>query len=410
VNLVDHGGVGGFVVDRDDGMTSRERVLATFEHETVDKVPVHHLGFSSRAASMILRREAYVGGGIQQWREAKALWEGGGAHRRFLERSLLDAFELATATDQDILRLEYWRLPEKPTRRIDEYTFLYGDPDGEWRLMRFHPSSEVYGVIDQNPKRSSMTWRELEETVVRMEDMLDEKRAETPERFRKFWNYIDTAKERALMEAFGKDYVVRIGGGGLGVPLDSLWLAAIVARPDLVARYLDVQVELAVRRIRKLADIGVKIIFGGGDLAGNEGPFYSPKAFRELMLPRLQRITEECHKWGIYYLFASDGNLWPIADDLFGRSGVDGYYEIDRRAGMDLAKLRRRFPDLVLIGNISSHTLSEGSREDVVRETLSCLREAKRSSGIIVGVSNYILPSTPKENIIAMIETIRRYR
>jgi len=112
----------------------------------------------------------------------------------------------------------------------------------------------------------------------------------------------------------------------------------------------------------------------------------------------------------MYYLFASDGDLWPVADDLFGKSGVDGYYEIDGRAGMDLRKLRERFPDLVLIGNISSHTLSQGTRDDVIAETLSCLREAKRSRGIIVGCSNYILPYTPKENLMAMIKTIRNYR
>ena len=379
-------------------MTPKERVLATFEGELTDKVPVHHVGFSSKAAQMILGREAYVGFGIQRWREARALWEGEEAHRRFLERSLRDAYELAEATDQDILRLQYWRLKERPTRKVDDYTFFYGDPEGAWRLMKFHPSFELYGVVDQHPKERT-TFESIKETVFEMEEMLDEAPS-TP----------DISEERNLIETFGDRYAVRVHGGFLQVPLKSTWLAAVVAKPNLIARYLDVQTELALRRIRALADAGAKFIFGGGDMAGNDGPFYSPKAFRELMVPRLRIIAEECHKYGMYYLFASDGNLWPIADDLFGRTGVDGYYEIDRRAGMDLAKLRRRFPELVLVGNISSHTLSEGTREEVIRETLSCLREAKRSRGIIVGVSNCVLPSTPEENVKAMIETIRRNR
>ncbi|KYH41659.1 MAG: hypothetical protein AYL32_003590 [Candidatus Bathyarchaeota archaeon B26-2] len=379
-------------------MTPKERVLATFEGEPTDKVPVHHVGFSSKAAQMILGREAYVGFGIQRWREARALWEGEEAHRRFLERSLRDAYELAEATDQDILRLQYWRLKERPTRKVDDYTFFYGDPEGAWRLMKFHPSFELYGVVDQHPKERT-TFESIKETVFEMEEMLDEAPS-TP----------DISEERNLIETFGDRYAVRVHGGFLQVPLKSTWLAAVVAKPNLIARYLDVQTELALRRIRALADAGAKFIFGGGDMAGNDGPFYSPKAFRELMVPRLRIIAEECHKYGMYYLFASDGNLWPIADDLFGRTGVDGYYEIDRRAGMDLAKLRRRFPELVLVGNISSHTLSEGTREEVIRETLSCLREAKRSRGIIVGVSNCVLPSTPEENVKAMIETIRRNR
>ena len=379
-------------------MTPKERVLATFEGESTDKVPVHHVGFSSKAAQMILGREAYVGFGIQRWREARALWEGEEAHRRFLERSLRDAYELAEATDQDILRLQYWRLKERPTRKVDDYTFFYGDPEGAWRLMKFHPSFELYGVVDQHPKERT-TFESIEETVFEMEEMLDEAPSAP-----------DISEERNLIETFGDRYAVRVHGGFLQVPLKSTWLAAVVAKPNLIARYLDVQTELALRRIRALADAGAKFIFGGGDMAGNDGPFYSPRAFRELMVPRLRIIADECHKYGMYYLFASDGNLWPIADDLFGRTGVDGYYEIDRRAGMDLAKLRRRFPELVLVGNISSHTLSEGTREEVIRETLSCLREAKRSRGIIVGVSNCVLPSTPEENVKAMIETIRRNR
>jgi len=100
-------------------MTPRERILATFEHEPTDKVPIHHIGFSGDAASKILGREAYVGGGIQQWRESKALWDGEEAHREFLKRSIEDAFEVAKATDQDIIRFHYWRLPLKPTRKID---------------------------------------------------------------------------------------------------------------------------------------------------------------------------------------------------------------------------------------------------------------------------------------------------
>jgi len=325
-------------------MTPKERVLATFEGELTDKVPVHHVGFSSKAAQMILGREAYVGFGIQRWREARALWEGEEAHRRFLERSLRDAYELAEATDQDILRLQYWRLKERPTRKVDDYTFFYGDPEGAWRLMKFHPSFELYGVVDQHPKERT-TFESIKETVFEMEEMLDEAPS-TP----------DISEERNLIETFGDRYAVRVHGGFLQVPLKSTWLAAVVAKPNLIARYLDVQTELALRRIRALADAGAKFIFGGGDMAGNDGPFYSPRAFRELMVPRLRIIAEECHKYGMYYLFASDGNLWPIADDLFGRTGVDGYYEIDRRAGMDLAKLRRRFPELVLVGNISSHT------------------------------------------------------
>jgi hypothetical protein len=381
-------------------MTPRERVLATFAHQKTDKVPIHHLGCASRVASMILGREAYIGGGIQQWREATALWEGEGAHRAFLQRSLADAFDLARALNHDILRLEYWRMPTKPTKRIDEYTFFYGHEEKSWRVMRYDPETELYQVITQSPdEREETTFQSIERNLDAQEKALENQPLIQPD-----------AHIAVLMEKYGREYAIRVGGGALSIPYDQIWLEAVALRPDLVARHLDIQVEQAVRRIGGLAQIGVKFIFGGGDFAANEGPFYSPKIFHELMLPRLQKIAKACHQHGMYYLFASDGNLWPVADDLFGHSGVDGYYEIDRRAGMDLRRLRERFPKLILIGNISSHTLHLGTKAEVVAETISCIKEAKRSGGVIVGVSNYMLPGTPAENLRAMMETINVMR
>jgi len=388
-------------------MTSRERVLAAFEHESTDKVPIHHLGFSSQAASYILGREAYVGGGIQQWREAKALWEGEEAHKEFLKRSLQDAFDVGRAVGNDLLRLHYWRLNEKPTKKIDEYTFLFGDPEGRYVIRRFIPSSELFNIVEEHPPRRRMTvserFKEAERYLSEREEWLQNY---NPRRE-------DFQELRQLMEKYGKEYALRISGAGVGIGLsteDPIWLISMVTKPEIAARYLDIQLEIALKQIRYFAEAGVKLLFSGCDIASDRGPCFPPKVFRELVLPRLREVAEECHKHDMYKLYGSDGNLWPIADDLFGRSGIDGYYEIDRRAGMDLRKLRERFPDLVLIGNISSHTLHFGTRDEVIAETLSCLREAKRSRGIIVGVSNYIVPGTPKENIQAMIETIKKHR
>ncbi|MDA0711946.1 MAG: hypothetical protein O3B73_17240 [bacterium] len=140
--------------------------------------------------------------------------------------------------------------------------------------------------------------------------------------------------------------------------------------------------------------------------AGYHGPFYSPRAFHTLVWPRLCKIAHIIHENRGKVLFASDGDLWPVADDLFGSSGVDGFYEIDRLAKMDLGALRKTFPQLTLVGNISSHTLHVGSRADVVEETLSCLEDARTYQGIIVGISNQPVPGTPLENIEAMLRTI----
>lgn len=387
-------------------MTSRERVLATFEGKTTDKIPVHHVGFTGHAASVILGREAYVGGQIQQWREMKALWEGPEVHREFSEKSAKDAIDVALTCEHDILRLQYWRWSEKPTKKMDEYTFLFGDPEKNWYTIRFEPEIELfirtegYGskVIQKRPPKGPSE-EELEALVRSQEKGLEGYHpSESP----------DSGIQATLAKY--KDYVVRNWGVSAGISREPFWLEATALRPDLVSRYVNVQAEKAVRQIPRLAASGVKLLFGGGDFASNEGPMYSPKAFHDITLPALKKITEACHKHGVYYLFASDGNLWPVADDLFGESGVDGFYEIDRRAGMDLRQLRERFPHLTLLGNISSHTLHRGTKRQVIDEVLSCIDVAEKFGRVVIGTSNYIMPGTPEENIHALLDTIHGYR
>ena len=181
-------------------------------------------------------------------------------------------------------------------------------------------------------------------------------------------------------------------------------------RPDLVEKKLDIQAEICERNFRFLADNGFHIIFGGDDFASNDAPVYSPGVFHRFMLPALQRVAKACHACGSYFCFASDGNLWPVADDLFGISGVDAYYEIDRRAGMDLKSLRERFPNLTLLGNISSTDVATLTPEEVVAQTRECFDFASSTRGVIAGVSNYFVPGTPIENIRAVLDTIRLYR
>ena len=396
-------------------MTSRERILATFEGKQTDRIPVHHLGFSGQAASVILGREAYVGGQIQQWREMRALWGGPEAHQKFLDRSERDAFDVAVAADHDILRLQYWRWSVVPARKIDEYTFLFGDPDGDWYTMRFDPDIELFhrreGFGDRG--RTEVAPREPADAVSGQARSLEALEADIRRQEEEMGDGGPPGGPdphvRSMIESY-PDYVVRVGGGTAGIPYTEVWLEATAARPDLVARHVELQAQRACGELARVAASGAKLVFAGTDFASNEGPMYSPRAFRELMLPGLRKITAECHRLGMYYLIASDGNLWPVADDLFGESGVDGYYEIDRRAGMDLGELRRRFPHLTLIGNVSSHTVHLGTEKEVESEVLSCVEVAQEYGGVIIGVSNYVMPGTPRENIETMLETIRRYR
>lgn len=380
-------------------MLPKERVAAAFEHRPYDKPPIYQGGFSSRVASAVLGREAYVGGEIQQYRESRALWDGPDAHAEFLERSRRDAFDLSETLDLDLIRPAYWRLHQKPARKINEFTFVYGDEETNWQIRRFDPEHELFPVIDRSPQ-PELSPDDLEKVVA-----AHEARAEThqplPESF---------PEHLAALEKFGDTRAVPGGGVGVSVPRDRVWLEAIALRPDLVKRHVDTAAVRAAKIAEVMIGMGLRYLMGGGDFASKKGPFYSPKSFHEIMLPALTRVSEACHAVGAFHMFASDGDLWPVADDLFGASGVDCFYEIDRKCGMDLALLRKKFPRLTLMGGIASETLHIGTKEEVAEEARSALRVAREMGSVIVGCSNQVVPPTPMENFWAMMDVLHNER
>lgn len=385
----------------DEASTPVARVAAAFSGRKTDRVPIYHGSFSGRSAELILGRETPAGGGNLWFREACALWEGPDEHAAFLDKLFRDLMELAEITGMDLVRPAYWRaVTERPTKRIDERTFFYGDSAGEYRVMRYDPPTELYQTVEQT-RRKEPTLEDLHREV------------EAAERAHPVYRANPTQFSEALR---ARDYfrglrAMRCPGTSLHIPYDPcIWLEACVEEPDLVGRLLDVQAERACRHAELAGRLGLPYLFGGGDCATGQGPMYSPRVFRELMLPRLQKISSACHAHGCKHLFGSDGNLWPVAEDLFGAAGVGGFYEVDRLAGMDLRKMRERYPRVALLGGVASATLHLGSKDVVIAETRDALAAAKECGGILVGCSNQVVAETPPENLFAMLDVLRDER
>lgn len=392
-------------------MTQKERVLATIRGESVDKIPVHHLQFAGHVASVILGREdVCVGGEHLQRLEMNALWEGEEAHRAFLEKSEADAVAIADACGHDILRLQYWRWREKPTLKVDDNTFVFGDPDGDGYTMTYRKDLELFERrIRQGGVEKSATRKEGEteytEGELLEETLLAEDRARNDPPLME-----SNAKLKATIEKY-PDYLVRHGGGTASVDMASARaLMAVAYWPDLVARKLMANARRFAKDIPAMAAAGLDVDISGADFCSRKGPTLSPAMFRDVVIPALKVIADACHKHGMYYFYTSDGNFWPVADDLFNVAGIDGWLETDRSAGMDLRRLRERFSRVTFQGNIRSQLLHAGTRDAVVRETMDCLEVAYELGGVIVGVSNLIMPGTPPENILAMLEAIEKNR
>jgi hypothetical protein len=370
------------------------RVRAAFEGRWPDRIPVCEQAFASSVAGAILGYEAFTGSTDLHYLEARAWAKGRTAHEEFVEKMFADVIALHETLDLDILFLP-WRMSARPSKQIDQYSFLYGDPDGDdWTLYRLDPASRTYGCVKS--ARPAITF---EQVAVHMRQAISQAPADAAPA-------LDPLVERALRD-YGHVWPVA-GNSFMSIPMQPGWLEAVALDPGLVAEWLDVTVAHNLRLIDVQAAAGIYLFNGGGDFAFNSGPAYSPRFFAEVMAPRWKRLFDACRERGVYYIFRSDGNLWPVADALFGWAGPHAYYECDYDAGMHFDALHEAFPELVLMGNVSCDLLRRGTAEQVRERARQCVSHA--APRLVLASANSILHGTPPENVRALYETAARRR
>lgn len=191
----------------------------------------------------------------------------------------------------------------------------------------------------------------------------------------------------------------------------NLWTKCLYEYPRKFKQILDASAESNYNRAKVFCENSeIPIFMVCDDMAGNHGPFISPRLMRKYYFPWLRRFTKMAHRNDTFFIFHSDGDLMPLMDDLVG-SGIDGLNPIEPYAGMNLARIKEMHGDhLVLLGNVCcSSTLITGSTEAVVKESKRCLRDGAPGGGYFFGSSSEIHDACPVSNCEAMYATLRRY-
>ncbi len=109
-------------------------------------------------------------------------------------------------------------------------------------------------------------------------------------------------------------------------------------------------------------------------------------------------------------MFHSDGNLWPILDQILA-AGFDGLNPLEPEAGMDLEKVKKAYGDRIcLLGNIEcGWLLSNGTPAEVEAAVKHAIDVAAPGGGYIICESNSIHPGVDAENFITMMRTAKAY-
>lgn len=165
------------------------------------------------------------------------------------------------------------------------------------------------------------------------------------------------------------------------------------------------------RRFFEAAGGTIDIFFMGDDMGTQASTWVSPEMYRRFFKRRFAAYCDLAHRHGMKVMYHTCGNVAPLVGD-FIEAGLDILQSLQPAAlGDQLPVLKREYgKDLSFQGGIDiQNVLPSGTPADVAEHVRQRAAMLGAGGGYIFGTAHNILPDTPTENILALIEAYREF-
>ena len=395
-------------------MNSRERVIASINHRTPDRVPID-LG-STRTSGISIFSYDHLKRFLNLGEIAGTPTEAGAG-------KVIDVYQMLAYVEPEIvdrLHIDVLMAPKlshrlqtklsgwSPSRLPNGYSVLMPDgydpvvgPAGDVRL------SDTDGSVARLPK-DGYYFDYLEETIppaaknvdmISFGDWSDEDYRFCEESARRL--YLET--DKALVGDFGVS---------LGKPSSfEEWLIGLAGDPAYIKEFNDKKSAHIVGLLEMYAQAmgdSIQIIFFGQDFGTQNGELIGPPMFQDLFAPYFSRIFSWIHehtKWKVFFhCCGSIYNLIPI----FIECGVDILNPVQCSAArMDPQTLKTEFGDRITFwgGGIDTQkVLPFGSIEEIQNQVKERIEIFGAQGGFVFTTVHNIQASIPPENIAACFD------
>jgi uroporphyrinogen-III decarboxylase len=343
-------------------MTSRERVLAAFEHREPDRVP------------------AWCGSSPEFWEKAKQ----------------------ATGLDDEGLRVRFG----------DDFRRVFAVNAGPTPPLSPGATSRTpFGIERQGLYYGQPIGHPLSKATIREVHAFP-------------WpdpSQMDVSRIREEAEKYERNYAI-LGGDWSPFFHDAVDLLGMETlflkmydEPELVDALLQHVVDYYAavsQRIFDAAAPALDIFFIGNDFGTQRGPVVSPQLFRRFFFPHLQRLARLGHGYRLRVMMHCCGGYAPLIPQMI-EAGLDGLHAVQPSCdGMNLRELKCTFGGKILFNGAidSHHVLIRGTTNFVREETHKVLNIMKPGGGYVAGASHdWILEETPVENVLAMFDAIKEF-
>ena len=262
-----------------------------------------------------------------------------------------------------------------------EDRLVFWDIDGVQKVFLKEQGTMPSGHVWPLPDRNS--WYRLKEERLSPDRVM--------ERLPENWDEL-------IKEYRERDYPLGIGGLPFGMfgtlahimGYEKLFIS-YYEDPDLVKDITQTFTDLWIAVLSKIAEsVQLDFIQFWEDISMGTGSMVSRGIIEEFMVPYYKQITDFGRAHGIKVFFIdTDGYCMNIID-LFIRGGCNAMYPFEVHAGMDVMEVRKKFPDLAILGGIDK--LAIGYGRDHVEKILDHISAVIKFGGYVPFGDHLISP------------------
>jgi len=304
------------------------------------------------------------------------------------------------------------------------------DPNGD--ILMYPEGDKSVSPSGRMPKGgfyfdSIVRQEPIDDSTLRVEDNLEEFQPVSDEDL----EYYKDEVER--LYATGRAVLAGFGGTAFGdialVPAPWLkhpkgirdiaeWYMSTVSRRDFVYELFERQCEMALANWEKIhsvvGDKVTAVFVTGTDFGTQQGPFISPKTYRDLYMPFHKRVNDWIHRNTSWKSFIhSCGSVRAYLEDFID-AGFDILNPVQCSAvGMDPVELKEAYGDRLTFwggGVDTQQTLPFGTPEEVRNEVRERMRVFGDGGGFVFNTIHNVQAGVPRENLLALYETFCEFR
>jgi uroporphyrinogen decarboxylase len=353
----------------EDGVTSRERIIATLRHQEPDRVPMVEICFWPPT--------------LERWR--------------------------TEGLPEDVQPGQYFDLDRIPRIGIDCSLQLEEDileETDEWTVMR-----DTNGAVHKRWKEQYATCAEVDQLVKTREDWerVRERLQPTEDRVPE-----DLAERIRSVQDQGTFVVLQ--------PSEPIWwvwrtlgmeraFMVMAGEPDRFAEMVRTQTEMQLELLGMALDAGARPdgVWYFSDLCYRNGMFFSEAMYRELMLPWHRKLADFCRDNDLFLLLHCCGDARKLVPHLID-AGFDAIQPLEARCGNDVREMKPSHGDrITLFGNMSMDVFASGDRAAIREEVVSKIQAAKPGGGYIWHSDHSVPPTVAFDDYAYAVELAREH-